>query len=61
MNAPLPPDAVAVALLRVTDISASRSNPRKRFDDAYIAELAGGPFGVVCAMEVFTRWRRRHG
>lgn len=40
MNAPLPPDAVAVASLRVTDIVASLSNPRKRFDDAYIAELA---------------------
>lgn len=40
MNAPLPPDAVAVACLRVTDITASLSNPRKRFDDAYIAELA---------------------
>jgi len=40
MNAPLPPDAVAVACLRVTDIVASLSNPRMRFDDAYIAELA---------------------
>lgn len=26
-----------------------------------VAYLAGGPFGVVCAMEVFTRWRKRHG
>ena len=40
MNAPIPTDAVAVACLRVTDIVASLSNPRKRFDDAYIAELA---------------------
>jgi hypothetical protein len=27
-------------LLRIDDIVASPSNPRKRFDDAYIAELA---------------------
>ena len=44
MNAPEfsnpPPDAVAVALLSINDITASHSNPRKRFDDAYIAELA---------------------
>ena len=40
MNAPTPPDAVAVASLRIADIVASTSNPRKRFDDAYIAELA---------------------
>lgn len=24
------------------------------------AYLSGGPIGVVCAMEVFKRWRRRH-
>lgn len=44
MNAPEftspPPDAVAVASLPVTAIVASLSNPRKRFDDAYITELA---------------------
>jgi ParB/RepB/Spo0J family partition protein len=44
MNAPefakAPPDAVAVASLRVSEILPSRSNPRKRFDDTYIAELA---------------------
>lgn len=36
MNAPIPPDAVAVASLPVFAIVASPSNPRKRFDDAYI-------------------------
>jgi ParB/RepB/Spo0J family partition protein len=44
MNAPEtrcpPADAVVVASLPVTAIVASLSNPRKRFDDAYIAELA---------------------
>lgn len=44
MNAPdsfqLPPDAVAVAMLPVSAIVASPSNPRKHFDEAYIAELA---------------------
>lgn len=40
MNAPLPPDAVAVASLPVAEIVPSPSNPRKHFDDAYIAELA---------------------
>jgi ParB/RepB/Spo0J family partition protein len=40
MNAPLPPDAVAVAELPVAAIVASPSNPRKHIDDAYIAELA---------------------
>lgn len=44
MNAPesrrLPADAVAVASLPVTAIVASLSNPRKRFDEAYIRELA---------------------
>lgn len=44
MNAPEtsrpPADAVAVASLPVTAIVASLSNPRKRFDEAYIAELA---------------------
>lgn len=40
MNAPLPPNATAVATLPVAAIAASLSNPRKRFDDAYIAELA---------------------
>ena len=40
MNAPLPPDAVAVATLPVSAITPSPSNPRKHFDDAYIAELA---------------------
>lgn len=44
MNAPefakLPPDAVAVTSLPVAQIVPSLSNPRKRFDDAYIAELA---------------------
>lgn len=34
MNAPLPPDAVAVASLPVAQITPSLSNPRKRFDDA---------------------------
>lgn len=24
------------------------------------AYLSGGPLGVVCAMEVFKRWRHRH-
>lgn len=40
MNAPLPPEAVAVATLPIAAIVASPSNPRKHFDDAYIAELA---------------------
>lgn len=40
MNAPLPPDAVAVATLPVAAIYPSPSNPRKHFDEAYIAELA---------------------
>lgn len=40
MNAPLPPEAVAVATLPVIAITPSPSNPRKHFDDAYIAELA---------------------
>ena len=44
MNAPdlssPPAHAVAVASLPVFAISPSLSNPRKRFDDAYIAELA---------------------
>lgn len=40
MNAPLPPDAVAVAMLPILRIAASPSNPRKHFDDNYIAELA---------------------
>ncbi len=46
MNAPdpavthTPPNATAVALLPLAEIVASPSNPRKHFDDAYIAELA---------------------
>jgi len=44
MNAPdfakAPSNAVAVATLPIDEIMASRSNPRKHFDDAYIAELA---------------------
>lgn len=40
MNAPLPPDATIVASLRVDDICPSPSNPRKHFDEAYLAELA---------------------
>lgn len=40
MNAPLPPEAVAVATLPVAHIVASPSNPRKHFDADYIAELA---------------------
>ena len=44
MNAPESPtppaDAVTVASLPIAAIVASPSNPRKRFDDAYIAELA---------------------
>lgn len=40
MNAPLPPDAVAVASLPVAEIVPSPSNPRKHFDETYIAELA---------------------
>ena len=40
MNAPMPPEAVAVAMLPIAMIVASRSNPRKHFDDDYIAELA---------------------
>lgn len=40
MNAPLPPEARAVATLPVAAITPSPSNPRKHFDDAYIAELA---------------------
>jgi len=44
MNAPEhvapPPNATAVALLPIAEIMASRSNPRKHFDDTYIAELA---------------------
>ena len=40
MNAPLPPEAVAVASIPVAEILASPSNPRKHFDDAYITELA---------------------
>lgn len=40
MNAPLPPDAVSVARLPIDAISASPSNPRKHFDEAYLADLA---------------------
>lgn len=40
MTAALPPEAVAVATLPIAAIVASPSNPRKHFDDAYIAELA---------------------
>lgn len=44
MNAPEhvtpPPNASAVALLPITEIVPSHSNPRKHFDDAYLAELA---------------------
>jgi ParB/RepB/Spo0J family partition protein len=44
MNAPEaitpPSNAVAVATLPVRDITASLSNPRMRFDDTYLAELA---------------------
>lgn len=43
MNSPeqlAPIGGVAVASLRIDDIVASPSNPRKRFDDAYITELA---------------------
>jgi len=41
MNAPeAPTGATAVCCIAIGDIAASRSNPRKRFDDAYIAELA---------------------
>jgi len=40
MNAPLPAGAVALATLPVASISPSPSNPRKHFDDAYLAELA---------------------
>jgi ParB/RepB/Spo0J family partition protein len=40
MNAPLPKDALAVAALPVNQIQPSSSNPRKHFDEAYIAELA---------------------
>lgn len=40
MNAALPKEAVAVAALSIADIAPSPSNPRKHFDDAYIAELA---------------------
>lgn len=40
MNAPLPADAVTVATLPVAAIAPSPSNPRKHFDEAYIAELA---------------------
>jgi ParB/RepB/Spo0J family partition protein len=40
MNAPLPPEAVAVASLPIAEILASPSNPRKHFDTTYIDELA---------------------
>lgn len=40
MNAPLPPGAASVAELFVSEIVASPNNPRKHFDDAYIAEMA---------------------
>lgn len=40
MNAPLPPDAIAVASLPIAAITESPTNPRKHFDDAYLAELA---------------------
>ncbi len=40
MNAPTPPDAVAVASLRLAEIAPSLTNPRKHFDAAYLAELA---------------------
>ncbi len=40
MNAPLPPGAAAMACLRISEIIPSHSNPRKHFDDDYIAELA---------------------
>jgi ParB/RepB/Spo0J family partition protein len=40
MNAPIPPDAIAVAKLPVAAIVPSPSNPRKRFNEEYIAGLA---------------------
>ena len=40
MNAPLPPNATAVAMISVDEICASRSNPRKTIVATYIAELA---------------------
>jgi len=43
MNSPeqiAPHGCIAVASLRLDDLIASPSNPRKRIDDAYIAELA---------------------
>lgn len=40
MNAPMPPSAVTVASLPINQIVASPSNPRKHFDEGYLAELA---------------------
>ncbi len=40
MNAPLPPDARAVAALPIGEIVPSPSNPRKHVDSTYLAELA---------------------
>lgn len=40
MNAPVPPDAIAVARLPLADICRSPTNPRKRIDEAYLDELA---------------------
>ncbi|MBA3034841.1 MAG: ParB N-terminal domain-containing protein [Gammaproteobacteria bacterium] len=40
MSTSLPADAVAVAMLPMGEIVPSPSNPRKHFDDAYLAELA---------------------
>lgn len=40
MNAPLPPGAAAIAMLPINNIAASPTNPRKHFDEAYLAELA---------------------
>jgi len=40
MNAPIPVTAVAVPTIAVDAIVASPSNPRKSFDETYLAELA---------------------
>lgn len=39
MNAPAPSGALAVPSLPIDQIIASPSNPRKRFDETYLAEL----------------------
>lgn len=72
MNAPEhvtpPPNASAVALLPIAEITPSLSNPRKHFDEAYLAELAESmkAHGVIqpitvrpLAMDTFFDYNKR--